>query len=86
MHILYSKSSHAFSTNICPYSNYLWLYKSHLIWDMLGHFMSKKRHHFYHFKIPFFACKFTFIAHIHAPLCRDAFHYYYHLTTTLLLP
>ncbi|ETW57612.1 hypothetical protein PFUGPA_00387, partial [Plasmodium falciparum Palo Alto/Uganda] len=35
MHIRGSSCSHALSINICPYSNYLWLYISHLIWDML---------------------------------------------------
>ncbi|ETW19181.1 hypothetical protein PFFVO_01920 [Plasmodium falciparum Vietnam Oak-Knoll (FVO)] len=48
MHILYSKSSHALSINIYTHSKCSSLCISKLIWDMLGHFMSKKRHHFYH--------------------------------------
>ena len=49
MHIRGSKCGCTHSTNICPYSKYLCLCIWHLIWDMLGHFMCQKRHHFCHF-------------------------------------
>ncbi|EWC89219.1 hypothetical protein PFNF54_01985 [Plasmodium falciparum NF54] len=49
MHIRGSKCGCTHSTNICPCSKCPSLRISKLIWDMLGHFMSKKRHHFCHF-------------------------------------
>ncbi|ETW52004.1 hypothetical protein PFUGPA_05997 [Plasmodium falciparum Palo Alto/Uganda] len=93
MHIRGSKCGCTHSTNICPYSKYLWIYISHLIWDMLGHFMYQKRHHFYHLTslcdvvldVPSIITTNLLLHYYYFTTTILVVYYYYHSTTSLLL-